>query len=182
MEIQYVHGYVSEFAGGTTIQTYKDSQDSAHIQFSRDELKEIRDRDDMPGSNRYVKLVHSVADRINHPTVLVRSINFGNDLKTFQEVFDTRMKFIDGSSFPLQDYSQEVNALDGRGLHYNSRTVIDVRDVEVVQRPEFKLEDIVERTLPLVPEHVRAHYVQEFGNDADIYLHRDLGDQFAVWG
>lgn len=182
MEIQYLHGYVSEFVGGTTIKTYKESQAPAKIRLDRAELEEIRDRDDMPGSNRYVKLVRSVADKINHPTVLIRNINFGNDLETFQEVFDTKMKFIDGKTFPLQDYSQEVTTLDNRGRHYNSRTVIDVRAVEVIQQIDMKLEDIVEHSLPLVPEQVRKHYVREFGDEADIYLHRDLGDQFSVWG
>ena len=182
MEIHYVHGYVSEFAGGTTIKTYKESREPEHIRLSNEEFEEIRNRDDMPGSNRFVKLVYSLADRINHPTVLVQNINFENDLKAFQEIFDTKMQFIDGKTFPLRDYSREVSALDRRGRYSNSREVIDVRDVEVVQRPNVKLEDIVERTLPLVPEHVRAHYIQEFGDDADIYLHRDLGDQFSVWG
>ena len=175
MNVKYAHDYWTDL--GKTFRA-----GDADILLSRQEMEELRDREDMPGSNRYVKFIRGVIDKVNHGSdILVERINFGEyDSRIFKEVFDTTMNFIDGKTYTLQDYIQTVNVQNYRLTSSTNKMVIDINSVEVLES-QPKLEDIIEESLPRVPEDIKKRYEKEYGDEADIYLNRDFCGTFEVY-
>ncbi len=176
VDVKYAHDYWTEL--GFTFR-----EGDAEILLTRTEMEELRDRKDMPGSNRYVKLVKGIIDKINHGSdILIERINFGeHESKMFREIFETKMNFIDSKTYTLQDYIlQNANVHNYRLTSCSTKDLIDIKGVEVIDfQPD--LENIVEESLPRVPERLRREYELEYGDEADIYLNRDFHATFRIF-
>ena len=177
VNVKYAHEYWTDL--GFTLR-----EGDADILLSRKEMEEFRYREDMPGSNRYVKLVKGIIDKINHGSdILIERINFGeHESKIFREVFETKMNFIDSRTYTLQDHIlQDANVHNYRLTSCNTKDLIDIKRVEVIDsRPD--LEEIVEESLPRVPDELRRKYVLDYGDEeADIYLNRDFSNTFRIF-
>ena len=175
VKVKYAHDYWTEL--GSTFR-----EGDADILLTRQEMEEFRNREDMPGVNRYVKFIRGVIDKVNFGSnILIERINFGDqDTRIFREVFDTNMTFIDGKTYTLQDYVQNINVYNYRLTSCKNKNVIDINNVEVLNL-QPKLEDIVKKSLPSVPEDIQRRYEQEYGDEAEIYLNRDFNGTFRVY-
>ena len=176
VNVKYAHNYWTEL--GSTFR-----EGDADILLTRREMEEFRDRKDMPGHNRYVKLVKGIIDKINHGSdILIERINFEeHESKIFREVFETKMNFIDSRTYTLQDHIlQNANVHNYRLTSCRTKDLIDIKGVEVIDfQPD--LEKIVEKSLPRVPEKLRREYELEYGDEANIYLNRDFSTEFKIW-
>lgn len=176
MNVKYAHEYWTDLGF-----TFREGE--ADILLTRQEMEELRDRTDMPGSNRYVKLIKGVIDKINHGSdILIERITFGDyDSKLFKDIFDTNMEFIDGKTYTLQDYIQNINVHNYRLTSCKNKPVININNIEVLE-PQPILEEIIEdEVLPRVPDALRRDYEEKYGEEADIYLNRDFNGTFRVY-
>ncbi len=92
------------------------------------------------------------------------------------------MNFIDSRTYTLQDHIlQDANVHNYRLTSCNTKDLIDIKRVEVID-PRPDLEEIVEESLPRIPDEIRRKYVLEYGDEeADIYLNRDFSNTFRIF-